>query len=134
MKQLDLMKVLNDKIKSLGLYVTDSKIGLLGPSESMSIMAMPGGDEVVYMDGMRDKDYQVQVNAKSKNQNNCLNALTTVYQTLENLVDLPSRNGSYEFNKVSTQSLPSLVMQDEQGYFVWQLSISVKITIYEGVV
>ena len=129
---LDFMLKLNQFINSLDLYAP-CKIGVLGEGESLSIMAMPGGEETVYFDGVRDKDYQVQVNAKSRNHNNCFNALTTIYQTLENLDDLPSDNGSYDFQRITTQSLPSLVMQDEDGYFIYQLSISAKITIYEGV-
>lgn len=131
-KKLDFMDQLNKKINSLGLYAKCS-IGLLGASESLSIMAMPGGAETVYFDGTRDKEYQIQVNAKSKNQLNCYDALTTIYQTLENLEDLPSANNSYEFNKIETKSLPSILEQDEQGYFIYVLSISAKITIYQGV-
>lgn len=126
------MTKLNQKINSLSLYARSS-IGLLGPDESLSIMAMPGGAETVYMDGTRDKDYQVQINAKSKNQMNCFNALTYIYSTLENLSDLPSGNGSYEFQSIETKSFPSLLEQDEQGYFIYVLSISAKITIYQGV-
>lgn len=127
--QLDFMDRLKDKINSFSLY-SRCTIGLLGASESISIMAMPGGAETVFFDGTRDKEYQVQVNAKSKNQMNCFNALTQIYQTLENLEKLPSDNGSYDFQGVSTQSLPSLLEQDEQGYWVYVLSISAKITIY----
>lgn len=130
--KLDLLEQLNKKINSLDLYAR-SRIGLLGTDESISIMAMPGGDETVYMDGARDKDYQVQVNAKSRCNDHCFDALTTIYQTLENLDDLPSENGSYEFNKVQTKSLPNLVGQDEDGFFIWVLNISCKITIYQGV-
>lgn len=130
--ELDFLTKLNQKINSLGLYAK-STIGLLGPDESLSIMAMPGGAETVYMDGTRDKDYQVQINAKSKDQMNCFNALTYIYQTLENLSDLPSGNGSYEFQKIETKSFPSLLEQDERGYFIYVLSISAKITIYQGV-
>ena len=130
---LDFMLKLNQLINSLNLYARSS-IGLLGVSESLSIMAMPGGTEVEYMDGMRDKDYQVQVNAKSQDQLNCFNALTIIYQTLENLAELPSSNGSFEFNKISIPSLPSLVQQDDDGFFIFALSISAKITIYKGAI
>ena len=126
------MDKLNQKINSFELY-TKSRIGLLGTDESLSIMAMPGGSEIEYMDGVRDKDYQIQVNAKSRDQLNCFNALTTIYQNLENLTDLESDNGSFDFQKFTTTSLPSLVMMDEQGFFIYQLSLSAKITIYEGV-
>jgi len=130
--ELDFLEKLNQKINSLNLYAR-STIGSLGPSESLSITAMPGGEETVFFDGTRDKNCNVQVNAKSKNQLNCYNALTKIYQTLENLDDLPSGNGSYDFQGVVSQSLPSLLQQDEQGYFIFVLSISIKITIYEGV-
>ncbi len=126
------MDKLNQKINSFELYAK-SRIGLLGAEESLSIMAMPGGAEVEYMDGIRDKDYQIQVNAKSRNQLNCFNALTTIYQKLENLTELESDNGSFDFQRFTTTSLPSLVMMDEQGFFIYQLSLSAKITIYEGV-
>lgn len=131
--ELDFMFRLNDMLNALGLYA-GSSIGLLDVDESISIMNMPGGAEVEYMDGSRDKDYQVQVNAKSRNQLQCINALTTSYQELERLEDLPSLNDSYTFNKITTASLPSLVQQDEEGFFIFALSITAKITIYEGVV
>lgn len=131
--ELDFILQLNSKINSLGLFAP-CYIGLLGAEDSLSIMAMPGGDEVVYMDGVRDKDYQVQVNVKSRDQLACINALTYIYQVLENLEDLASKNGSYDFQKIETKSLPNLVGQDEQGFFVYALNISAKISIYKGVV
>lgn len=130
--KLDFMDRLRDKINTFDIFA-QCTIGLLDTSESLSIMAMPGGEETVFFDGTRDKDYQVQVNAKSKNQMNCYDALTKIYQTLENLSELPSSNGSYDFNEITTQSLPSVLEQDEQGYFIYVLSISAKITIYQGV-
>ncbi|PWU66578.1 minor capsid protein [Gracilibacillus dipsosauri] len=130
--ELDFMVRLNQQINSLNLY-TNSIIGVLEDDESISIMAMPGGSETVFFDGVRDKDYNVQINTKSKNQQNCINALTKIYQTLENLNELPSSNGSYDFESISTTSLPSLLMYDENGFFIYELSIVAKITIYEGV-
>lgn len=131
-KKLDFLERLQDKINELGLFAT-CIIGLLDEGESLSIMAMPGGAETVYFDGMRDKNYQVQINAKSQDQVKCIDALTTIYQTLENLEYLPSENNSYEFNNITTTSLPSILDQDDQGFFIYVLSISAKITIYKGV-
>lgn len=123
------MDKLNEHINTLNLFAR-SRIGLLGTDDSISVMAMPGGDETVFFDGVRDKNYQVQVNAKSKNQNNCFDALTVIYQDLERLEELDSENGSFDFQKIETKSLPNLVGQDEQGFFIWVLNISCKITIY----
>ncbi|HSH24144.1 MAG TPA: minor capsid protein [Massilibacterium sp.] len=130
--KLDFMNQLNKKINNLNLYAHCS-IGLLDEGESLSIMAMPGGEETVFYDGVRDKDYQVQINAKSKNQENCFDSLTTIYQELENLEELSSQNGSYDFQKITIPSLPSLVTMDEDGFFIYALNISAKITIYKGV-
>lgn len=126
------MQQLNRQINSMNLFAK-SIVGVLDDEESISIMAMPGGSETVYFDGARDKNYNVQVNAKSRNQKECLGALTKIYQKLENLEDLPSDNGSYDFQNINTNSLPSFLFQDEQGYFVYEMSIVAKITIYKGV-
>lgn len=132
MMELDLLLQLNRYINSQKPFAK-SNIGALDATDSISVMAMPGGQETVYFDGMRDKQQQVQINAKSKQQNNCINFLTTFFQKLENLTDLPSENNSYEFNNISIVGMPSLIVVDEQGYFIYQLSISVQITINKGV-
>lgn len=133
-KELDFIWRLNDFINTLGLFAW-SDVGVLDTGESMSLMAMPGGDETVYFDGVRDKDYQMQVNAKSKNQLNCIEALSEVARVLENLSEgeIQSHNETFDFESIRITSLLSLVGQDEQGYFVYALSISAKITIYERV-
>src|SRR5690625_5395643 len=102
--ELDFMQKLNQKINSMDLFA-HSVIGPLDEDESISIMAMPGGAESVYFDGIRDKQYQVQVNTKSRNQANCMNALTMIYQKLENLNKMSSDNGSFDFQSISTASL-----------------------------
>ena len=133
MKELDFLVQLNRYINSLGLFAR-SEIGVLKATESIALMAMPGGAETVYFDGTRDKDYQVQINAKGKKQDNCINSLSGLFQKLENLTDLPSDNGSYDFQQIKITSLPSLIMVDEQGFFMYELSISATITIHKGVV
>lgn len=131
-KQLDFLERLKDQIDSLGLYAS-CRIGRLGAEDSLSLMAMPGGDETVYFDGARDKAYHIQVNAKSSDPQKGYEALSVIFQTLENLGDLPSQNSSYEFGGITVSSLPSFLHQDEQGYFIHVLSIIANITIYQGV-
>lgn len=131
--ELDFLVQLNRYINQQKPFAS-SVIGVLGATESVSVMAMPGGQEKVFFDGTRDKDYQVQINAKSKKQDNCINFLSTIFQRLENLENLPSINGSYDFQQIKITSMPSLVMIDEQGFFIYQLSISATITIHKGVV
>lgn len=130
--ELDLLLQLNRYINNQKPFAS-SIIGVLNAVESISVMAMPGGAETVYFDGTRDKQQQVQINAKSKQQNHCINFLNMIFQKLENLSDLPSENGSYMFNDIRIAGMPSLILIDEQGYFIYQLSISIQITIEKGV-
>lgn len=124
------MAKLNSHINTLDLFAR-SRIGLLDTDDSIAVISMPGGEETVFFDGVRDKDYQIQISAKSKNQNNCYDALTAVYQNVERLEELNSDNESFDFQKATTASLPNLIGQDDDGFFVWGVNLSCKITIYE---
>lgn len=138
--ELDFLEKLNQYINSQRLAGSKpnepltSQIGLLKVDESMSIMAMPGGAQVVFMNGDSEKAYQVQINVKSKRQDVCMNALNALSKKLENLMNLPSSNNSYEFQEIVITSFPSFLQQDEQGFFIWVLSISAELTIFKGVV
>ena len=133
-KELDFIWRLNDYINTLDLFAW-SNVGTLDVNESLSVLAMPGGEEVVFMDGTRDKDLNVQINVKSKNQLNCIESLSLIARKLENLQEkaIKSDNDSFNFQKITIMSPLSIVAHDEQGYFIYALSISAKITIYEGV-
>lgn len=130
--KLDFFERLNQYVNTLDLYARSS-IGDLHQSDAIAMMPLPGGSETVFFDGVRDKYVNVQFNAKSKNQQNCLNALTQIYQKLENLSDLESGNGSFEFQHINTTSMPSLYQLDEQQHFYYEVSVQAKITIYQGV-
>ena len=133
-QELDFIWRLNDYINTLDLFAW-SDVGGLDKGDSISILAMPGGDETIYMDGTREKDLNVQINAKSKNQLNCIESLSLIARKLENLQDsaIKSHNNTFTFQKITVTSPLSIVAHDEQGYFIYALSISAKITIYEGV-
>src|SRR5690625_1196164 len=133
-KELDFIWRLNDYINTLDLFA-GSNVGMLDVDESLSVLAMPGGDETIYMDGTREKNLIVQINAKSLNQLNCIESLSLIARKLENLQEkeIKSDNDSFNFQKITITSPLNIVAHDEQGYFIYALSISAKITIYEGV-
>src|SRR5699024_11868832 len=91
--------------------------------------------DVCSSDLTRDKFLNVQINAKSQNQLNCIESLSLIARKLENLPEnaIQSDNDSFKFQKISITSPLSIVAHDDQGYFLYALSISAKITIYEGV-
>lgn len=133
-KELDFIWRLNDFINTLDLYAW-SNVGLLEETESLSVMVMPGGEEIVYFDGTRDKNLNIQINAKSKNQLDCIDSLAKIARILENLPEnaIQSENNSFYFESISITSPVSIVSQDEQGFFIYALSISAKIHIKKGV-
>src|SRR5690625_6171833 len=133
-KELDFIWRLNDYINTLDLFAW-SNVGGLDEGDSISTLPMPGGEEIVYMDGVRDKHYQVQIDAQSENQLNCIESLSKIATTLENLRanEIESHNGTFEFESITVTALPNIIMHDEQGFFIYSLSISAKITIYERV-
>src|SRR5699024_2894617 len=130
-KELDFIWRLNDYINTLDLY-TRSNVGILDVGDSISLLAMPGGNEIIFHDGTRDKDYQIQINAKSKDQLKCIDALSKISKELEGLESgsIQSNNDTFDFENIRTTSFVSIIMQDEHGYFLYQVSLSAKITIY----
>src|SRR5690625_2814216 len=133
-KELDFIWRLNDHINTLDLFAW-SNVGLLEESESLSVMAMPGGEETIYFDGTRDKHLNIQINVKSRNQLYCIDSLAKIARVIENLTEnaIESENGSFYFESISITRPVSIDAQDEQGFFIYALSISAKITIYKGV-
>ena len=133
-KELDFIWRLNDYINTLDLFAR-SNVGILKADDSLSVMAMPGGEETVYFDGTRDKNLNIQINAKSRNQLNCIDSLAKIARVLENLPEnaIQSENDSFYFESISVTSPVSVVGQDEQGFFIYALSVSAKIHINEGV-
>src|SRR5690625_426299 len=133
-KELDFIWRLNDYINTLDLFAW-SNVGMLEVDESLSVLAMQGGAETIYMDGTRDKNLNIQVNPKSQDQLNCIESLLVIARKIENLPEhaIQSDNDSFKFQKISITSPLSIVAHDDQNYFIYALSISAKITIYEGV-
>lgn len=133
-KELDFIWRLNDFVNTLDLFAP-SVVGILDEGESISVMAMPGGEETVYFDGTRDKNLNIQINAKSTSQFNCIEALSHIARVLENLPEdtIKSENDSFYFNSMRVASFVSIVGQDEQGFFIYQISLVANITIQKGV-
>src|SRR5690625_1585783 len=133
-KELDFIWRLNDYINTLDLFAW-SNVGILEADDSLSVMAMPGGEETVYFDGTRDKHLNVQINVKSRNQLHCIDALSKVARVLENLEEdaIKSENDSFYFESIQVTYPVSIVAHDDQGYFIYVLSISAQITIKKAV-
>ncbi|MDD7758779.1 MAG: hypothetical protein PT939_04970 [Aerococcus suis] len=132
-KQLDFIDRLADYIDSTGLPFTPVNIGYLGTNESMAIMLLPGGDEAIYLDGVRDKTLNIAIQIKNKVKESTFqanNTLNVLFQLLENLNDLESENGSFDFNTMRLTSAPSKIGEDEH-FELWETSFQFDLTLYE---
>lgn len=93
-------------------------------------MTLPGGDEVIYFDGVRDKTLNIAIDVKAKSTIQAYQTLNVLFQLLESLVDLPSQNESYDFNGITTTNAPNKIGADEH-YELWECTFTFDLTIYD---
>lgn len=128
-KQLDFIDRLADLIDAQGLPYK-LYIGLLDKDESMAIMTLPGGQENIYFDGVRDKVINLAIDIKAKSGVKAYQTSVYLFQLLENVVDLPSANGSYDFISITTTNAPSKIGADED-FELWETTFAVSLTLYD---
>lgn len=128
-KELDFIDRLADLIDTYR-FPYKLRVGSLDEGESMAIMTLPGGEEAVYFDGVRDKTLNIAIDIKSKSTIKAYQTLNVLFQLLESLVDLPSQNDSYDFNWITTTNAPNKIGADEH-YELWECTFAFDLTIYE---
>lgn len=128
---MDFIERLITAIRELNLSIT-TKIGNVGTTESAGIYSMPGGQVTKrYMDGMKEEVLNFEYVIKSKNEELANNQLWQISDFLEQLDDLPSSNGSYDFEQISITSKPAQSQADEQGFYYWVVDFTVQLTTYK---
>lgn len=127
---LDFLWVVNKEINSLNLF-EPSVVGGLLEGDSITVLPMPSGNETMYQDGSREVDYNIEVVTKNRNQFKGYEQLLKIAKHLEDIDTngLISTNGSFYFELFKVQSTPSIVAQDEQGYFIYQTTLTARIII-----
>lgn len=128
-KELDFIDRLADLIDTYR-FPYKLRVGSLDEGESMAIMTLPGGDEVIYFDGVRDKTLNIAIDIKAKSTIKAYQTLNVLFQLLESLVDLPSQNESYDFNGITTTNAPNKIGADEH-YELWECTFAFDLTIYD---
>lgn len=92
---------------------------------------MPGGQVIQeYMDGVKEQQLNFEYAIKSKSQKLLNDQLWQVADFLENSPNIPSANGSYEFQSIKTTSKPTLSDFDEQGFSYGVIDFQVNMTIF----
>lgn len=129
---MDFLDRLQDKVNSLPGLPVQLFQGYLGTDESFVVYPLPGGRVVTrYMDGTTDQELNFEFAMKSKSQKKIHDTLWLVQNELEQLEELYSEDGSFEFEELIITNKPFINQHDEQGWFVFLLDIQAKITVFE---
>ena len=102
-------------------------------SNSISIYALAGGRTIQeYMDGVKEKslNYEIQVKVKTEDRDEGYSALGLISRSLEELTELPSSNGSYEFNKISISSEQYLTDVSKDNYMYFTFTFTAYVTVH----
>lgn len=132
--ELDFISRLRDYTNTLDLpYLC--KLGYLEANESLVVYPLPGGRTIMeFYNGVKDKQLLFEFAVKSKSNLKAYNALNQIGRALESITRIDSLNGSYEMDKgINVGSEANLVSQDEQGYFIYVLTIQVELTTLQEV-
>lgn len=129
---MDFLDRLQDEVNSLPGLPIMLKQGYLGTEESFVIYPLPGSRVVQeYMDGIKDWQMNYELAMKSKLQSKINNTLWMVQTELEELEELNSEDGSFEFDELIITNKPFINQTDDQGWFVFLLDVQAKITVFK---
>lgn len=125
----DFADVLKEYINTLSLPI-HCTLDYLDALESLVLYPLPGGKvDNVYMDGSRDVTLIFEFTVKSTDQQKASECLWEINKALSEFdLVLPSQNGSYLFNNLTTTQ-PSLNEKDGQGYYIYLQDITASLTI-----
>lgn len=93
---------------------------------------LPGGNvRQIYMDGVKDQTLPFSFQFKSKQPQLITNLLWQLSIYVDKLKQLPSQDGSYEFQSIDVANQPFMSNKDESGYYYAHLDINANLTTYE---
>ncbi len=129
---MDFLDRLQDKVNSLPELPVTLMQGYLGADESFVVYPLPGGRTATeYMDGTKDRILNFEFAMKSKRQSVINPTLWMVQNVLDELEELESEDGSFEFEELTITNTPFINEIDEQGWFVFLLDVQASITVFE---
>lgn len=129
---MDFIDRLCDKVNAIQGLPIKCKIGYLGADESFVVYPLPGSQVTAeYMDGTTDQQLNFEFAMKSKSQKKIHDTLWMVQNELEDLKNLESHDGSFEFEKLTITNKPFINQIDEQGWFVFLLDVQANITVFK---
>lgn len=129
---MDFLDRLQDKVNEIPQLPIELKQGYLDSGESFAIYPIPGSRTVTeYMDGVKEQALNLEIAMQSKSYKKIHDTLWMVQNELENLEELESHDGSFEFEDLTITNKPFINQIDDQGWFVFLLDIQANITVFK---
>jgi len=126
---MDFIERLNDSVNSIEDLPIKCKLGYLKPTESLVLYPLVGGKvEQEFYDGVKDQALNYEFAMKSKDQEAINITLWLIQNFLEELEELKSNDGSFEFRKIEIANKPYINDEDEQGYYIFLIDVTASIT------
>lgn len=94
---------------------------------------LPGGRTIQeYYDGIKDKQLQFELTIKAKRERRTeiVSALSQITEALSELEDLPSDNGSYDFQKIDIGNEIYFSEAKTDGFIYFKAQFQPTLTIY----
>lgn len=101
--------------------------------ESLSLSRLPGGNAIrTYFDGDKDKrlNYEIQAKTKPQSRQKTVNALALLTDALNELEDLSSLDGSFDFIQITVGNELYFAEADD-GFIYFRLDFQPELTIYK---
>ncbi len=129
---MDFLERLTDEVNSIDGLPIRCEPGYLKETESFAVYPIPGSRVVnEYYNGVKDQQLNYEFAMKSKIPGNIHNTLWVVQNALEQIEDITSNDGSFEFDELIITNKPFINQADSQGWFVFLLDIQAKITTFK---
>lgn len=129
---IDFIERLTDRINEITSLPVPLKMGYLGADESLVVYPLPGSRVVQeYMNGTKDVQLNYEIAMKSKLQSKITETLWLVQNELEELQELNSQDGSFEFDEIIIPNKPFINNVGDQGFFTFLLNVQANITVFK---
>lgn len=133
---MDFLERFTDKVNSIPDLPIQIQKGYLTTDESLVVYPLPAGRVTSeYFDGTKDVDLNFEIAMKSKSQEKIHSVLWIIQNEIDRFTDIQSSDNSFDFNEIIVGNKPYINETDDQGWFIFLLDFTAKITIHktEGV-
>ncbi len=128
---MDFIDRLKDAVNTIPNVPIKCKIGYLKTEESFCVYPLTGSRVVTtYYDGVKDQQLNFEFAMKSQDQQKIHTTLWLVQNYLEELQELTSNNGSFDFESIIITNKPFINQLSDTGDYIFMLDIQAKLTTY----